>query len=205
VAVGATTVACGTLAKPHTVGETALDTKGYERAYADAGGLAGIGRPATPVEKWGTGCGQLFSGGQSRTAALLQWPCGANEQVFAVTGDFWDLYRARGDIAPATYGFPLGSRGEWNGGFTQGFGREGGVEHFFMQRPGHEPHVLSSPLLDYYLSFDDRGARFGYPTSDEVTAADGRRCQAFERGVLTERDDGTELTFGVSTAGCPAP
>jgi hypothetical protein len=181
------------------VGERASDTSGYELAFTEAGGADEIGLPTTSVGNWGTGCRQLFSGGTARTAVLLQWPCGRNRQVFAVTGDFWALYRARGDIAPATYGFPVGRRGEWKGGWTQGFGREGGLEHFFMQRPGQEPHVVSSPILDYYLSFDDREARFGYPTSDEVTGPDGRRCQAFERAAITASGDGSQLSTGRCT------
>lgn len=103
-----------------------------------------------------------------------------------MTDDFWATYRKEGDRRPTpdSYGFPLGPRGEWKGGSTQGFGCGFGLQTFFMQRPGHPLFVLSGSILERYLSFDDRDARFGYPSSTPWTTADGRACQGFERDLL---------------------
>lgn len=190
-----------TPARPWAVGEGAALADGYLRAFESSGGEGGIGRPTTGVERWAFGCRQLFAGGRSETAVLLQQPCGRNEQVFAVTDDFWRLYQRAGELAPTVYGFPIGPAGEWKGGRTQGFGRGGRFEAFFMQRPGGgEPHVLRSPVLERYLSFDDRDVRFGYPTSAEWVADGGRHCQQFELAVLTADGAGAPARFeAVST------
>ncbi len=189
VLAAATVAGCTTHARTYQVGAGAPDTSGYVRAYTETGGAEAMGEPTTGVETWSFGCRQLFSKGGSMTAVLLQQPCGRNQQVFAVTGDFLDLYQQSGGKAPARYGFPLGRRGEWKDGWTQGFGRRGSLLAFFMQRPGQPPHVLAAPILQHYLSFDDRDVRFGYPTSEQFLAADGRWCQRFEHGVLTAADD----------------
>jgi hypothetical protein len=160
-----------------------------------------MGRPTTAVETWAFGCRQLFAGGRSGTAALLQQPCGENRQVFAVTGDFWELYLASGDLAPIRYGLPLGRRGDWKGGSTQGFGRGGGFQAYFMQRPGMAPRVVVSPLLEHFLSFDDRDTRFGYPTSDLVRVVGGQ-CQRFEGAALIARDEGARHSFIATDGGC---
>lgn len=184
-----TAVACGDetggAQAPYAVGEGAALADGYENAFAVNGGEAVLGRPTSPVEAWGGGCRQLFAGGRSGTAALLQESCGLDEQVFAVSDDFWTLYQAAGQQASTRYGFPVGHRGEWGGGWTQGFGRRGGFEHFFMQRPGRPVHVLSSPILDHYLSYDDRDVRIGFPVSGQASTSDGRRCQEFEHAAIT--------------------
>ncbi len=199
-------VACGDdvgggAPRSYAVGEGALLPEGYENAFSVSGGEAAIGRPTTPVEMWGAGCRQLFAGGHSARAALLQEPCGHNEQVFAVSDRFWALYLAAGDQAPTRYGFPVGPRGDWGGGLTQGFGRRGGFEHFFMQRPGQPVHVLSSPILEHYLSYDDRDVRFGFPTSGPVSTSDGRRCQGFEHAAIAVDGDGSSSVLR-TTAGC---
>ncbi len=196
-----TVVGCGNEPRIYAIGEGAPDTVGYERAYSEGGGASGIGAPATPVQKWSVGCRQSFTGGASKTAVLLQHPCGENRQVFAVTDDFWDLYRTAGDEASVRYGFPIGRRAEWKEGSTQGFGHGGGLSAFFMQRPGQSPHVLSAPMLDYYLSFDDRAERFGYPTAPQVTTTDGRRCQQFEQAVVTATKDGYGYSYKVHPTG----
>ena len=170
--------------RAYLVGEGAAERNGYARAYEESGGATGVGNPTTAVELWAFGCRQMLEGGRSKTAALLQQPCGANLQVFAVTDEFWTVYQKEGDRAPDTYGFPLGARGEWKGGFTQGFGRGFSLQSFFMQRPGHPLYVLSGPVLSRYLSIDDRDVRLGYPTSRPWTTADGQFCQRFERDVL---------------------
>lgn len=185
-----------TPARAWAVGEGAPLVDGYLRAFDASGGEEAIGRPTSGVERWTFGCRQLFAGGRSGTAVLLQQPCDRNEQVFAVTDDFWRLY----ERAPTVYGFPIGPAGDWKGGRTQGFGRGGSFEAFFMQRPGDEPHVLRSPILERYLSFDDRDVHFGYPTSDEWVASGGRHCQQFEFAVLTADGTGAPARFeAVST------
>lgn len=194
--------ACGPGVRTYTLGEGAADIVGYQLAYLDGGGAEEIGQPTTEVAPWSFGCRQFFAGGRSGTAVLLQQPCGDNQQVFALTGDFWHLYRAAGEKAPAIYGFPLGRRGEWQGGWTQGFGRRGSFHAMFMQRPGRAPFVLSAPVLGYYLSFDDRHVRFGYPTAERVTMADGRRCQAFEQGAIVVTGDDERMTFEKTPSGC---
>ena len=187
-------------ARAFAVGEGAFLPHGYERAFTLTGGHEAMGRPVTAVEAWGGGCRQLFEGGRSGTAALLQWPCAENEQVFAVADDFWARYREAGDEAATRYGFPVGPRGEWAGGSTQGFGRRGGVEHFFMQRPGQPLHVLSSPILEHYLSFDDRDRRFGYPTSSAAGAGDGRWCQQFEHAAVAAEGGEPRAGYEVTAA-----
>lgn len=187
------------------VGQGAPLVDGYHRAFEAGGGEAGIGRPTTAVERWSFGCRQRFAGGRSGTAVLLQQPCGRNEQVFALSGDFWDLYRRAGERAPTVYGFPLGPAGEWMGGRTQGFGRGGGFEAFFLQRPGGAPHVLTPPILERYLSFDDRHTRFGYPTSGQRTGADGRRCQQFEHALVTATSDDPRAPFEMESTSSSMP
>lgn len=199
--VTATMAGCGSGAHTYGVGEGARVVVGYQLAYIDGGGAAELGHPTTAVEPWASGCRQLFAGGRSRTAALLQQPCGDNQQVFAVSGDFWQIYRSTGERAPALYGFPLGPRAEWEGGWTQGFGRPGSSHAMLMQRRGGEPHVVSAPVLGYYLSFDDRHVRFGFPTGERVTTADGRRCQEFEHGVVVVTADDEHMTFDKVDAG----
>lgn len=186
----------------HAVGEGAEEVNGYNRAYAISGGEEGIGRPAGVVERWGFGCRQRFVGGRSGSAVLLQEPCGRNEQVFAVTGDFWSVYREAGDAAPDRYGFPLGPRGEWRDGWTQGFGRRLALNAFFMQRPDGPVHVLDQPILDYYLTHDDRDVRFGYPTSKQFVSSTGLRCQQFERAVLTVEGNGEIRSDLAPRGGC---
>ncbi|MDQ3640963.1 MAG: hypothetical protein M3450_05715, partial [Actinomycetota bacterium] len=156
--------------------------------------------PSSAVERWSVGCRQLFAGGRSKTAVLLQQPCGENQQVFAVTGDFWDLFGNAGEEAKFNYGFPVGRRAAWNDGWTQGFGHGGGLSAFFMQKPGKPPHVLSSPMLEYYLSFDDRDERFGYPTAAQLTLAGGRRCQEFEQATVTATKEGGRYSYSVLSA-----
>lgn len=197
-------VGCTSDAQIFGLGEGAGDTIGYQVAYIDSGGAGELGQPATAVEPWSFGCRQLFAGGRSRTAVLLQQPCGGNQQVFAVSGEFWELYRAAGDAAPVRYGFPLGRQGEWQGGWTQGFGQRGGFQAFFMQRPGGRPHVVSVPILGYYLSFDDRHARFGYPTAEAGTTADGRTCQEFEHATVVVTTGDERTTFEKTATGSPA-
>ena len=193
-------VGCGGDGRTYGIGEGAPDIAGYERAYREGGDAEAIGMPATAVERWSVGCRQLFAGGSSRTAVLLQQPCGENQQVFAVTGDFWDLFRNAGEQAKFDYGFPVGRRAEWKNGWTQGFGHGGGLSAFFMQRPGQPPQVLSAPMLEYYLSFDDRDERFGYPTAAQRTLTGGRRCQEFEQATITATKDGGQYWFSVASA-----
>lgn len=186
VLTGVCLVGCGSHTRVYLIGEGAPERAGYHRAYEHSGGASGVGEPTSPVETWSFGCRQMLKGGRSKSAALLQQPCGRNEQVFAVTDEFWDLYRKAGEEAPTTYGFPLGPKGEWKGGLTQGFGRGGGLQSYFMQRPGRAPYVLAGPLLDRYLSLDDRDVRLGYPTSNAWSTATGDLCQRFERDVLCD-------------------
>lgn len=184
--VGLCLAGCGGDTRVYLIGEGAPERAGYHRAYEQSGGASGVGAPTGAVEAWSFGCRQLFKGGRSQSAVLLQQPCGRNEQVFAVTDAFWHLYRKAGEEAPATYGFPLGPQGEWKGGVTQGFGRGGGVQSFFMQRPGRPPYVVSGPVLDRYLSMDDRDVRLGFPTSEPWTTATNDLCQRFEHGVICD-------------------
>ena len=199
VLVGAL-VGCRGDAPGYGIGEGAPDIVGYERAYMESGGAEEIGMPASAVERWSVGCRQLFAGGRSKTAVLLQQPCGENRQVFAVTGAFWDLFRNAGEDAKFDYGFPVGRRAAWKHGWTQGFGHSGGLSAFFMQRSGGPAHVLSSPMLEYYLSFDDRDGRFGYPTAGQSTLTGGRRCQEFEQATITATKDGGHYAFSVLSA-----
>ena len=200
LAIAGLVTGCSSAARTYQIGEGAPDSSGYDLAYAEGGGAEGIGVPTTMVEEWGFGCRQLFAGGRSGTAVLLQQPCGENQQVFAVTGEFWELYRSAGDMAIVKYGFPVGSRGEWDQGSTQGFGRGGAFSTFFMQRPGERPYTLSVPMLEYYLSFDDRGVRFGYPTG-EMSLTGNRLCQEFEHAVITATGAGDHFAFEVSLEG----
>lgn len=195
---------CGTEPQPrdYRVGEGAGDLAGYETAYVEGGAAEGMGTPTTGVEQWGFGCRQLFRSGRSTTSALLQQPCGNNQQVFAVTGEFWDVYRAAGDAAIALYGFPIGRRGQWKQGWTQGFGSGGVFTTYFMQLPGAPSQTLSMPLLEFYLSFDDRDTRFGYPTAKQQRS-DNRLCQAFEHAVITATDHDGRFTFHVATGAPP--
>jgi hypothetical protein len=186
----------GDTVRAYQIGEGSPDRSGYDLAYAEGGGLDGIGTPTTAVEQWGAGCRQLFGGGRSGTAALLQQPCGENRQVFAVTGDFWEVYRRAGEMAMVKYGFPIGRLGEWKQGWTQGFGHGGVFSTFFMQRPGEPPHTLTMPMLEYFLSFEDRDVRFGYPTTELVVRGTGL-CQVFEHAVVTARNAGTHVSFEV--------
>ena len=198
---------CGDDARTVQVGEGAPDTSGYTLAFAEAGGADEMGSPASTVEKWGMGCRQRFTGGRSKTAVLLQLPCGENQQVFAVTGHFWELYRSAGDLASVKYGFPVGRRAPWKQGWTQGFGLGGAFSTFFMQREDQSPVALSVPLLGYYLSFDDRDTRFGYPTS-ELTRNGNRLCQQFEHAVIMATGAGADFTFQVAAGqahGCSSP
>ena len=181
---------CGGESRVYPVGEGAAERKGYERAYGEGGGEQGMGTPITAVERWGFGCRQLFKGGRSNSAALLQQPCGQNEQVFAVSEEFWSIYSRAGEEAPMKYGFPMGPPVEWMGGVTQGFGRRGAVQSFFMQRPGEPAYVLSESVLQYYVSLDDRDVLLGYPTSNQSRRADGTLCQRFERGAVQGGDAG---------------
>ncbi len=200
LALAGSIAGCGGEKPAYGVGEGAPDTSGYELAYSESGGPAEIGQATTRVEPWGFGCHQLFIGGRSGTAALLQQPCGENRQVFAVTGDFWDLYRSAGDVALVKYGLPVGRRGAWKQGWTQGFGRGGVFTTFFMQLPGGRPHVLTVPMLEYYLSFEDRDTRFGYPTA-EMSLRGNRLCQQFEHAVVTATGVGDHFAFDVSPTG----
>ena len=196
--VAGTFAGCESDARTYRLGEGAPDSSGYELAYAESGGAEEIGTPTTAVEPWGVGCRQLFAGGRSGTAVLLQQPCGENHQVFAVTGDFWALYRSAGDMATVKYGFPVGRRGEWKQGWTQGFGRDGAFSTFFMQRLGEEPHTVTVPILEYYLSFADRDIRFGYPTADLLQRRE-RLCQEFEHAVITATAIVDHFSFEAST------
>lgn len=193
---------CGAESHAYRVGEAAAEPKGYERAYEEAGGPHALGTPTSAVELWGFGCRQVYKGGRSKTAVLLQDPCGDNQQVFAVTDEFFATYRSAGEEAPVKYGFPMGPRSEWMGGFTQGFGRGGAVETLFMQRPGAPPYVLSRPVLEYYLSFPDRDVRLGYPTSDGSTRADGTLCQQFEHGSINGGADWRNLSVTAPPSEC---
>jgi hypothetical protein len=195
-----TVAGCGADAPTFGIGEGAADPSGYELAYAEGGGAEEMGTPASTVEKWGLGCRQRFAGGRSGTAVLLQQPCGENQQVFAVAGEFWEIYRSAGDLASVRYGFPVGRRGAWKQGWTQGFGLGGAFTTFFMQRQDERPVVLSVPMLEYYLSFDDRDTRFGYPTAD-LTRSGNRLCQQFEHSVILATGSGADLFFQVAGAG----
>ena len=118
--------------------------------------------------------------------------------MFAVTGDFWALYRNAGDLATVKYGFPLGRRGEWKQGWTQAFGRNSVFKTFFMQRPGHEPHTVTVPILEHYLSFEDWDTRIGYPTAD-LSQRRERLCQEFEHAVITATAIVDHFSFEVSS------
>jgi len=167
------------------VGVGAGDPGGYQLAFEESGGEAVLGTPSGPVSRWAFGCRQLFEGGRSGAAALMQQPCGANRQVFGVTGDFWAFYASHGAEAAAVFGYPLGRQGFLRGGWRQPFGAGGSEGAYFMQRPGGRVHYLRGAILHRYLFEAGVEEQLGFPTSDPVTVAGDGVHQEFENGSLT--------------------
>jgi hypothetical protein len=172
------------------VGMGAGDPGGYRLAFEESGGEAVLGTPAGPVSRWAFGCRQLFEGGRSRAAALMQQPCGANRQVFGVTGDFWAFYDSHGAEAAAVFGYPLGRQGFLRGGWRQPFGAGGSEGAYFMQRPGGRVHYLRGVILERYLFEAGLEEQLGFPTSNPVAVAGGGVHQEFENGFLTIGGEG---------------
>jgi uncharacterized protein with LGFP repeats len=187
--VAATAPACGGAGVE--VGAGAGDPDGYVQAYQEQGGERGMGLPTGPVSAWAFGCRQLFRGGAEGAGALMQQPCGANRQVFGVTGDFWAFYASHGANAATLFGFPLGRRGFLRGGWRQGFGAGGGESAYFMQRPGGRVHYLRGAILERYLFEHGLEEQLGFPTSDPMAVAGGGVNQQFEHGSLTISDAGS--------------
>ncbi len=183
-AVAATVPGCG---EPEVVelGLGAGDPVGFVQAYEETGGRARMGTPAGPVTRWAFGCRQLFQGGTSGPGALMQQPCGANRQVFGVTGDFWAFYSSHGANAAAMFGYPLGRAGFLRGGWRQGFGAGGTEAAYLMQRPGGRVHYLKGVILERYLFEPGLEEQLGFPTSNPVALSGGRVGQEFEKGSLT--------------------
>ena len=190
VAVVAATVAGCAVPRDAMVGSGAGDPGGYVLAFEEGGGEAGMGLPTGPVSPWAFGCRQLFEGGRSVAGALMQQPCGANRQIFGVTGDFWALYSSHGPNAAALFGFPLGRQGFLRGGWRQPFGAGGTEAASFMQRPGGRVHYLKGVILERYLFEEGLEERLGFPTSNPIAVAGGGFHQEFEKGSLTVGDSG---------------
>lgn len=192
--VVATVAGCGQ-AEVVDVGLGAGDPVGFVQAYEESGGRAGLGPPAGPVTRWAFGCRQLLEGGTSGPGALMQQPCGANRQVFGVTGDFWAFYSSYGANAAAMFGYPLGRAGFLRGGWRQGFGAGGSEAAYFMQRPGGRVHYLNGVILERYLFEPEPEEQLGFPTSDPVPVSGGRVHQEFEKGSLMLDEAGATTTW----------
>jgi uncharacterized protein with LGFP repeats len=190
VALVAVTVAgCGAEPSP-LVGTGAGDPGGYAMAFEETGGEAAMGVPTGAVSRWAFGCRQLFRGGSEGAGALMQQPCGANRQIFGVTGDFWAFYASHGANAAAMFGYPLGRQGFLRGGWRQPFGAGGAEAAYLMQRPGGSVHYLKGVILERYLFEEGLEEQLGFPTSNPVTVAGGGVHQEFEKGSFAIGDAG---------------
>jgi stage II sporulation protein D len=88
--------------------------------------------------------------------------------------------RAKYDALGCSPGLPTSRRVAVAGGERQSFQR-GTI--FFKVGPG--AHLLSDPVLGFYLSEGGPGGPLGFPTTDVRTMANGNLRARFENGVVT--------------------
>lgn len=174
--------ACGLGGRAIAVGDGAALPRGYVEAFENAGGAAALGRPLEAVTRWGSrACIQPFHGGSAGHAALIQYTCHENLQVFAVTGRVWDAYTSQKDAAERI-GYPLGAASTpW--GFTLQLFESPAGDITAIASSDAGTFFVRAPLLDAYLQAEKDGESLGPPTSPMRFVA-GRAVQTFARGRL---------------------
>ena len=135
---------------------------------------SGLGLPVEPAQQAVDGARlQRFERGVITAA-----PGG---RLFAVRGPIYDRYAAEGGPAgPLGYAASHTEAVEGTDGERSEF-----VTATVFWSPRTGAFALSGPILDRYLREGGPRGTLGFPTSDVVTAPDGRQQATFERGAVT--------------------
>ncbi len=134
------------------------------------------GRIVTTVARGASGRTAEVSGSTLRSALGLPddrvW-VNANRQITGSIRQKYDATNCRARL-------PISRQKRVAGGVHQRFQR--GAIYF---KTGLGPHLLSGPVLKFYLKKDGPRGRFGFPTSDVVRLESGATRATFERGRIT--------------------
>ncbi|WP_253182639.1 GH25 family lysozyme [Arthrobacter sp. SW1] len=172
----------GNIYRTPNVGTFAVN-KAYMAGWKEANWQQGLGYPKGNITcgLYGGGCYQPFTKGNIYRTATT----GAH----AVTGAYWNAWKAAG--FQASIGYPTGPVrcGLYGGGCYQSFAK-GNV--YWTSATG--AHAVTEPYREAWRQAGWQMGRLGYPKAAAVAAL-GYRTVAFQGGTMTWSSSGVKVTY----------